>query len=604
MKRALFVLLAVLEGCSVGPSADGGQVGPGDYPPLEPGNADAGGGPCTVALVPDPRLPIASPSRRITVAALASGLPGIARPKWNVLFNGAPTAFANTLGGGGFAIDFFAPTAGIYDISLALDGIPSTCQPEPLALNVEAEGANTTLYRLRIVPPPSSGAPAMEKSILVKGGGWADIGAPDVARGQRTVFSITGPTGGVAAYVRFAPLSAPDAVVEAFADAAGLVDALVSPQPHSVLVIPSVDGVAPRRLAAWSPFAVSELLVGAGSVVTGTVRGPDAAPLAGARVQVAIEGVPSTLATTAADGGFAVRVEPASGAITIEVTPDPASGLPRLVATSQASTPGVSQLDLSVPVQIRYAANFARKNVAGMVVRNARREAIPGARVTFVGPMVAGMVVTGSVSATATGELHIAASADSHGVLPSVVVPAGRVSAVVGMGVGTLAVVELDLASQISEIAAPEMQPIALSVLPSSGLQGLAGATLELVPLGALAQAGAPTVHVVAQATGALSAALPAGGRFELRFRDPFGRGAPLVVPDREISTIATSYRLPPSIHLRGRAKLDGTQAMANAAVQLLCNGCSGVERNRPIAEAVSGITGQFVLAVPDPGTR
>ena len=611
MRSIAIALVAVQVGCSAGGSpgshGDGGGVLDPPIPPNQ--TSDAPSGPCTVALVPEPRLPIAGPGSRVNVAAHVSSLPGIPQPKWTVTFNGAPVMSAITLGSLGFAVDFYAPSAGIYDVSLELIGAPATCQPESLPLNVEAAGASTSLYRLRIVPPLTTGAPAMEKNIVVKGGGSADIGTPDVGRGQRATFTVAGPDGGVPAYVRFTPQNAPDAIIEAFADQLGRVDVALSPQAHSVLIIPSRDGIAPRRIASWSPFGGgASLVVAAGAEVTGTVRGPDAAPLAGAQVQLSIDGVPSTLVTTAADGGFAVRSELTSGTITVEVTPDAASGLPRLVATSPPSTPGSPQLDLGVPLQVRYAANIARKNLAGAVVRRPEGSPIAGARVMFVGAMVAGMVTTGTGAAmatvTAAGEVRIAATAGSNGALPSVLVPAARLSAVVRSGDGALAVVELDTASSISAIAAPDIQPIAIAVRSASGAQDLPGATLEVVPLGALALAGAPAVHVVAGAGGAVGSSLPAGGRFELRFRDPLGRAAPLVVPDRVISTIETSYQLPAAIQLRGRVKLDGTQAVANAAVQLLCNSCNGLARNRPIAEAVSGITGQFVLAVPDPGTR
>jgi hypothetical protein len=132
---------------------------------------------------------------------------------------------------------------------------------------------------------------------------------------------------------------------------------------------------------------------------------------------------------------------------------------------------------------------------------------------------------------------------------------------------------------------------------------GLPGAVLELVPSGALAMAAAPTRHVTAGASGTLSATLAAGGHYDLRFHDPAGRAAPLLVADRVTATIAATYRLPTALQVRGKLVLGGTQVLANAAVQILCEACTGIDRDRPIAEAASDETGRFTLAVPDPGT-
>ncbi|HET7501429.1 MAG TPA: hypothetical protein VFK02_10515, partial [Kofleriaceae bacterium] len=67
--------------------------------------------------------------------------------------------------------------------------------------------------------------------------------------------------------------------------------------------------------------------------------------------------------------------------------------------------------------------------------------------------------------------------------------------------------------------------------------------------------------------------------------------------------TIALSYQLPPAIRVLGTVKLGGTQPLGGAAIQFLCDACTGLERERPIAEGVSDMAGRFSLAVPDPGT-
>jgi uncharacterized protein (UPF0261 family) len=211
-------------------------------------------------------------------------------------------------------------------------------------------------------------------------------------------------------------------------------------------------------------------------------------------------------------------------------------------------------------------------------------------------------MVTAGTSTSATGTVRIATSTDASGRLPSVLVPSASLSAVIEVSPGDLAVVELDATATVPVIRdAPPMQLIATAAHGTGA--ALPDAVLDLVPTGALAMAGAATLHVTANAGGAITAVLASGGHYELRFRDPAGRRAPLVIADRVVSTIALSYSLPPALQLRGTLTLDGLQPMANASVQLLCNICGGVDRDRPIAETVSDNAGRFVLAVPDPGT-
>jgi len=99
---------------------------------------------------------------------------------------------------------------------------------------------------------------------------------------------------------------------------------------------------------------------------------------------------------------------------------------------------------------------------------------------------------------------------------------------------------------------APAMTSITTMIADASSAQ-LHGAALDLVPLGALAMAAVPAMHVTADDSGGVTAALAAGGHYELRFRDPAGRGAPLVVTDRTADTIDPSYQL--RLHCRSAAQ-------------------------------------------------
>jgi hypothetical protein len=150
---------------------------------------------------------------------------------------------------------------------------------------------------------------------------------------------------------------------------------------------------------------------------------------------------------------------------------------------------------------------------------------------------------------------------------------------------------------------APPPQLVTTAVLDSRGA-GLAGAVLDLVPGGPLASAGAPTVRAVAKADGLIAAALPSGGRYELRFSDLARRGGALIVAERPITMIASSYRLPAAVQISGALRAGGVLALPGASVQLMCESCTGIDRALPLFEAVSDADGRFTLAVPDPGTR
>jgi hypothetical protein len=184
-------------------------------------------------------------------------------------------------------------------------------------------------------------------------------------------------------------------------------------------------------------------------------------------------------------------------------------------------------------------------------------------------------------------------------------VPAAELSAVVTVAAGDIAVARLDAtAGAPQNVDAPAMTHVTTSILDPGGSR-LRSAVLDVVPLDALARAAVPTAHLTANESGEVTAALAAGGRYELRLQDPVGRGAPLVVTDRTADTIEANYRLPLALRLRGSVKMfGGTQVLANAVVQILCEDCSGIARVRPIGETVSDATGRFAVSVPDPGTR
>lgn len=585
-------LALALAGC--GMSADFASAPPGDGG----GGSGAPGVPCAAAIDVAQPVPAGVPGAALHATARPADL-SPSRYLWQVQFDGAPIAFQRSADGA--AIDVPVEHPGVYLLGLEIPDCTAAFEP----VNVEAPGARIQTVRLHVVPPQGVAIPPLELFRDVKGGADADLGAISAVSARLVQVVVLGPTGGVPAYLRLSPAGALDAIIEAFSDASGIagVQLAPGPGPYTVLVVPSVAGLAPRRVLNWSPGAV--LRVDAGATVSGTVvrpgvPGPADAPLAGATVRLVSDGVPSTLAVTDTDGSFALQAVP-GGSVTVEVTPPDDSGLPRLSATSTG-------FSLAAPVQVRYAANLGRVDLAeaGAVVRR-NGAAVARARVVVVGVLATAGTVTAGTMAVATGQVRIPATADAAGALPRTFVPSAALSAVIEVAPGDLAVTPLDTTGGApATLDAPAMQLIttAVTAMTEGNARGLPGALIDLVPTGALAMAAAPMLRLVAGDAGALAAALPSGGRYQLRFQDPQGRGAPMVVADRAITAIASSYVLPAAIRIQGALQRDGKLALPGASIQLMCMECDGLDAALPLAEAVSDDTGRFTLTVPDPGTR
>lgn len=592
-RRATRSTLAVLAAAALGACAGGAHA---DL--TNPGDNGGGALPadCALAIDVTQPLPTAGPSSTVHAAVRISALGAMPTYVWQVQFQGAQVS--NTVGKDGAAIDFAVPTPGVYTVRV--DVAAGACSPGIAPINIPAPGALSTKLRLRVVPSQNSQVPVLEKLIDVKGGAAVDLGIASIDSGGIEAPTVLGPSGGVPAYVQFAPAAAPDAIIEAFADATGAASVRLVSQPYAVLVVPSVDGVAPRRFTGWLPG--QPLQLDAGSAVSGTVAsGASGAALPGAVVQLTSDGVPSTLATTDGNGKFTLHAVLGATA-TIDVAPPAASGLPRLSATLATG-------ELTAPLQIRYAANVttAMVDLHGTVLERGG-DPLPGARITVIGGLpVVGMVTGAASTVTATGEIRVTATAGAGGALPALQVPrtpaVAPLGAVIEAAPGDLAVIDLDTSGGApASLQAPAMPPIVTAVQDRAGA-ALAGAVVDLVPTGALARANAPTLRLVANASGAIATTLPLGGHYELRFADPQGRAAPLIIGDREITAIESVFQLPAAVQVSGTLRVDGSLALPSAAVQILCQNCVGLERTLPLVEVLSDTTGRFTLAVPDPGS-
>jgi hypothetical protein len=571
MKR---VLLLVLASCAGG--VDG--VGPGDA------GSDAGNF-CNVYITFEQPIPPSGPGELMHAIGNVENAPGVLTYSWRVIFD-ERDEITPILGQPG-NITFPVENPGIYRVTLRVEGSINPCSDAEASETVVPPNANMQAYRIRVLPPASANLPPHDKRTTITGGG-------SVERSQALDPGVqaTGNVGGEG-YVRLMPAASPTAIIEAFADGSGAFTTRALEIPHDVLVIPKSPATPPQKLTGWLPNDPITLV--SGTAVNGKVLAPGGGNLAGAKVQLMIDDVPSTIGTTNATGNFTVLAVPKLGAtIGIEVTPPANSGLPRLVASSTA-------FDLGQQLDVQYAAALATpRSLANVLIR--RGTALPNAKVSIVGTLPASGTVDGT---PATGEVRITTKAGANGRLPSVLAPARPLDAVIEPVPGDVAVTAIDLTT-----SAPAAIDAAAMLAISTRLQKdastpLPGAQLDAIPVGALAQANVPTVRFTAVANGAITGSLASGGHYDLRFSDPGARVAAKTDDrDRTAAQIAATYTLPAAIEIRGTLTILGTTTpIPNAAVQILCASCTGVEADRPIAETASGPSGDFTLAVPDPGT-
>jgi hypothetical protein len=580
VKRSLLVLafgLAAI-GCGFG----GANANKGST--LDSGvSSDAAG--CSNALIFDPAFPVAGDHIKVTAQVYGTGV-GYA---W--LVDGVPNTSYETADPDHdhSAIGFDAPTVANHTVSVTITGGNVACPFVQQTIDVANPSGNIVMYRVRVTPPAAL-APPEETLVQIHGG--QNVDRPFmVDPGAMLNGSVTSGSP-VDAYVRFTPVLGPafDLVTT------GTFATHLALQAHTVLVIPQDNALAPRMFT-WMPgMGPSTFPVDAGSPAGGTVLDRGGAPLANAQVQLEQLGVPSTIATTAANGTFTVHATfDATDPITVTITPPATSGLPRLTATAA--------FDLTKSVQISYAASPASCNLAGTPVTRATAPQA-NAIVTIVGALAgtAGTVTTGTISANATGAVHVAATTNGSGMLPATLVPRAALDAVIEVAAGDFAVAPLDASGCAAQALDAPANVVATGTLKSAANAAIAGGRAEATPIGALALANLIPVESITDASGTYAFHLAAGAHYAVHFFDPGGRGAPLDYSDETAVGIPATVQLAPALAISGQVSVIGyPNPVANASVQILCGSCTGVAASQPIAETATDSTGAYRIAVPDP---
>lgn len=534
-----------------------------------------------VQYSPDPL--IASLTQTIRASAQVAGeFSGVASYRWSLARGPLPVTFTPASADLS-QIDFSAVDAGIYTVRVEVPG----CDLYDAEVNVLSPEATPRSFRLRVTPPAGSSIPPQDREIVIPSGADFAYGPLLVEPFMRRPGVVKVDATPVPAYLQFSPASGSGEVVaEATASASGAFEVAVANGRHDVLVVPLGDR-APFRVTDWLSLS-ADISGPAGEVLRGSVRGPDDQPVAGARVSVKRDGVPSSVGLSDASGAFAVRLQASAAAATVSVVPPQASGLPRLDGT-------LPTLATDQPLAIRYRADLALRDVAGVELR---RQGQPAAfaQAIFVGAVAA----AGSAGASALdGQVRVAVTAGADGKLPTAKVPAAALSAVVVPAAGEQAVLPFDGAAPPALLDAPAMRAVTGTARTPAGASA-PGAVIDLLPSGALALAGAAGRTAVADGAGAFSVPAAFGGSYRLEISDPQQRGAPSLAAVAAPGAIG-AVSLQSGHRLQGKIlPLFSASPLVGAAVEMFCVVCSDADKRRPLATAITGFDGGFALLVPD----
>jgi hypothetical protein len=570
---------------------------------------DGGGSYCALTLtLVSQQEPLAPATLQVAATAERVGLvSGIESFSWQVLDDDLQEIPIEPQDPDARQVTIAAIRPGPYRVTVAGQVGSTTCSSATEIINVGAPGASKGLFRLRLVPAPGQLAPPQEQIIEIPGGTNYDLGAVAMSRGIGATGSVHSAAGSpLAAYVRVTPASELGATaLEAFAGPGGEFALRVENRVYELLVVPEDNEIAPRRFASRLPgdFALS---VDPGIAIGGVVADPAGAPLAGARVALRVDGVPSTLATTGAGGAFTLRARPGNASLSVA----PAhTGLPRLDLLSGVVVDSASSL------AITYAGALQRRQITGLRVVDASGAAAAGARVMWISrPMsAAGSVrVDDGASVPLTGSVRAAQVAGADGTLPAIELAEALYDVIVEPGgvasPGAVTLIEVDLRAGAPT---PSFLALALAARVSGVVRSADGTPLASVrvtaaPTGTLALAPGATATAWSTAGGAF--ALDVAGRGEYRL---FLTGADarhgrawrdLLAPAPEQTVDMGDVFLPRTLAVTGRMSLSGAGSSAGVILRLLCYACEGQDPTWPLAEAVTDAGGEFTLAVPDPG--
>ena len=595
-------LLAGL-GCGSGIAGDGGDDGGDD------------GGSCEMAFSVSPERPTRGDEVQLTANVYHGAQSGFETYGWIVRFAGEPIEIPVA---DQQVIEFTAEQAGVYSVELQGSVGGATCIDDSRDLNVQEPGAQFEPFRLRAIPPADDPLLPPPQDIEVQlYGGAADysVGEIGLVPGTQVTGTSRGQSGGpVAAYLRARRVDGSDEgaplYVEAFAGDDGEYSMRLLSGEHELLVIPDDPALLPYRL----PTIAAEALPEATQVTTGdpiavTVETGPGTPVAGARVSLVVDGVPSSVAITDSTGASTLQVgheRPESSSVSVTVVPPEGAGLPLL---ELAAVPAV---DLTGgAVAIRYASLASRE--VSPAVRLTGGGPAGGSRVTWIARALAsaGTISIGGPVHQATGQVRVTAAVAANGTMAATLLPEAVYDAIVEPPAGvedavSVTVVDLrDAAPAQLELAAPAFLRGQL-LAPGPEPVAIAGARVQASPRNLLVGAASAGASARTDEQGRFALAVAGGGDYEITADATSLRQgrvrllvtAPAPGGDLDVALPA----LPPVLRATGVLGTQGGGPVAGAHLQLYCFECGPDGASIPVAETVTDSTGRFLLIAPNPG--
>jgi hypothetical protein len=582
---ALLLALAACGGTTANPLPDGGPR------PDAPGGADAMPA-CAVRFATAPASPVAPLT--MTATATVDGGIGFISIAWQVTAPDGAALTVTDLDSSGLLVTFPAMTPGAYMVAATVERGARACAVFPELVNVTAQSAGVLHVRLRYLPQPGQGAPPqVGRDILQVPGGVADYYLPaehTLDMGTAAQGTVSGPGGvGLAADLHLT-LGSGDGF-DLFADPVGRFATTVPPEVVMVRVAPYGD-VAAQDFAA--PLAASYQL-DAGDAVTGTVSTSGGAPVSGARVAAATATLPALVATTGADGRFATHVRLAAGNLSSFTVVTP-SGAPTLALPAPVALTAGADLDVRLP-------DLPTAPFAGRAV-DAAGAPLPGAEVTLVatGALPGGALAIGGQPPVALAAgVRVTATAGEGGVLPPLDLPMVAWQAIVDPGGAagqTLGVTTVEAGSPGADLAAAAPAATRVSVTDSAG-HAVAGAHVVAVTAGIHGIGAGRAVSASADADGVVTLPLAPGAAYTLVVDAPptYARARASAIGGIAPAPIALARAL----RLHGTVVFPAGGGQAGVGVEALCASCADPT---PIAVAVTGPAGDYILYVPDPGMQ
>lgn len=327
----------------------------------------------------------------VTYAAVVSGsYTAVDTYSWLVTDSASKTLAT----GSARTISFAPAAAGDHTVRCQVTLEDGTGLSASATISVSDPSLPQVEYEVEILAPPRNGVPPALQTVTLSGNTPRRELAFDLDAGERVTIRVTDGSAPVPALVKVYRSGVADPSPMDLHLPAGELQARLRGSVD-LLVIPLGGSLAPRLVSSQSTDTKQiDVKVDGGKLVSGVVKRSDGTPLAGATVALHTRGsgtvsIPSTVATTGADGSFQVRTS--GGDASLNIIPPDSSGLP--AATVSASTFKVLA-DESGWV-FRYAAAAQPVTIQGKVTLSDGSTPAAGARV----------VVTSAASSAAVGTL-------------------------------------------------------------------------------------------------------------------------------------------------------------------------------------------------------